>query len=242
MHSEDVAFVMVRPQRAVNVGAACRALKNMGFRDLRLVEAAVDREAPATRNPAYGAWDVLDGAREFHSLLDALRDCTAVVACSGRTGPDVRTPRELAAEAAPLAGGGRLAVVFGPEASGLANAELLLCPRHVRIPTSPEQPSLNLAQAVLLVAYELSLAPASAPVPRAAARLGGLEDALADLRAGLLAIGYLQPGNPDAILAELRALLARAAPDDREVLLLRGLSRQLRWAGGRIAEIEPPQG
>lgn len=239
MDDDGVAFVLVRPQRGANVGAACRALKNMGFRELRLVESGVDRSDPATRNPAWGAWDVLDAAGEYHTLLDAVGDCTDVVACSGRTDAAPLTPRQLAAGGATRAG--RLAVVFGPEATGLTNAELGLCPRHVRIPSAPEQPSLNLAQAVLLVAYEMRLAsvPATAPAPRAPAPVGELEAALADLREGLLAIGYLKPGNPDAILAELRALLARAQPDAREITLLRGVARQVRWAGARIAGAVP---
>jgi TrmH family RNA methyltransferase len=244
LDSNGVAFVLVRPQRGANVGAACRALKNMGFGDLRLVESGVDRADPATRNPAYGAWDVLDAAREFHSLLDAIGDCAAVAACSGRVGEEWWTPRRLASGVASVTSGGRLAVVFGPEASGLTNAELRLCPLHVRIPSAPEQPSLNLAQAVLVLAYELRLASETSEgaAARRPAPLASVEQALADLREAMLAIGFLQPASPDVILGELRSLLTRARPDEREVVLLRGLARQMRWAGGRIAEQGPPQG
>jgi TrmH family RNA methyltransferase len=240
--SGHVAFVLVRPQRAANVGASCRALKNMGFFDLRLVASSVDRRDEATRNPAWRAWDVLDAAREYDTLPDALADCTAVVACSGRAGDTSWTPRELADNVHGLAGAGRLAVVFGSEAAGLTNAELLLCPRHVRIPSAPEQPSLNLAQAVLVVAYELSLAASPTPSGEAGAAVGDVETALAELRAGLLGIGYLHPQNPDAILGEIRSLLARAQPTPREVALLRGLARQLRWAAAHIASGREAQG
>jgi TrmH family RNA methyltransferase len=238
VQSEHVAFVLVRPARPANLGAACRALKNMGFRDLRLVGAAIDRGDAATRAPAYGAWDVLDGAREHPTLLDALADCTAAVGCSGRAGDAAWTPRELAGRGPALAVRGRLAVVFGPEKDGLTNAELRLLPHHVRIPTAPEQPSLNLAQAVLLVAYELRLADLPFPdrAPGPVAEVGEMESALAELQAGLLAIGYLNAQNPGAILAELRVMLARAAPSPREAALIRGVARQLRWAGERIAE------
>jgi tRNA/rRNA methyltransferase len=129
-------------------------------------------------------------------------------------------------------------VVFGPEATGLRNDELALCPVQVAIPTDPAQPSLNLAQAVLIVAYEVWLSapsPATAPEePRATT--GALEEALGALRAALLAIGYLNADNPDAVLSELRGLLARAGPTPREVTLLRGLARQIQWAGGRVAQ------
>ena len=131
-----------------------------------------------------------------------------------------------------------MAVVFGPEASGLTSDELRLCHATVRIPTDAAHPSLNLAQAVLVVAYELFLVdlgaqPPEQEVSRATAR--DLEDALAALRGGLLAIGYLPKANPEPILGELRALLARASPTLREVSLLRGVARQVAWAGQRIA-------
>ena len=133
-----------------------------------------------------------------------------------------------------------LAVVFGPEASGLRNDELALCHVRVHIPTDPAQPSLNLAQAVLLVAYELRLAalPGGAarttPAPRAPA--GEVEEALDDLRDALLAIGYLNPESPERHPVRA-ARAARSAPRSRRARssLLRGMARQIRWAGDQIA-------
>ena len=129
-------------------------------------------------------------------------------------------------------------MVFGPEAEGLRNDELVLCHVRVHIPTDPAHHSLNLAQAVLLVAYELRLAALSGADhgrPGEAASAGELEAALDDLREALLAIGYLNPGNPDAILAELRRLLSRAAVSSREATLLRGMARQILWSARRVA-------
>lgn len=233
-------FVLVRPARAGNVAGASRALKNMGFAHLRLVAPLPDLADPNARALAYGAWDVLDGAEVCHTLDEALADADWVVGTSGKPQADELDPRGFARR---LAEGTcrRVALVFGPEASGLTRRELDLCHARVRIPCSPEHPSLNLAQAALIMAYEASLAlraepPAEDGAARAEAPAGAraLEDALGHLRAALLEVGFLDPHNPDAVLAELRRLAARAAPTPRELLLLRGLARQIDWAG-RVA-------
>jgi TrmH family RNA methyltransferase len=233
----DVEVVLVRPARAANVAASCRAMKNMGLRTLRLVGPLP--EAPdEARALAYGAWDVLDGATVARTLAEAVAGSTIVAGTSGRGTKGALTPREFAAEASVRAGGGRVSVVFGPESSGLTREELELCPLRVHIPSDAAHPSLNLAQAVLIVAYEVRLAsaPSGEPPPAPRATVGELESALADLRAALLAIGYLNPESPGPVQAELRALIARADPTPREVVLLRGLARQIAWAGRRIAE------
>jgi TrmH family RNA methyltransferase len=183
---------------------------------------------------------VLDGIRPCGTLREAVESCALVAGTSGRPHPDAWTPRRLAEEASGRAGDGRLAVVFGPEAEGLRNDELALCHVRVHIPTDPAQHSLNLAQAVLLVAYELrvaALAAGGARVDRAEPRAsaGETEAALDDLRAALLAIGYLNPANPEAILAEIRGLLSRAALTPREAGLLRGMARQILWSARRVA-------
>jgi TrmH family RNA methyltransferase len=235
-----VEIVLVRPSRPQNVAAACRAMKNMGLRRLWLVDPKPGWDEPEARALAYGAWDVLDGARTTGSLIEAVSASGAVVGTSALEVEGAWSPSQLAAETPRLAGERSLSLVFGPEATGLSVAERALCHRLVRIPADPEQPSLNLAQAVLLLAYELRLsflggrsqaAPSDAG-PRASA--GEIEQAMAELREGLLQIGYLDVQNPDHILAELRGLVTRALPTPREVQLLRGLARQAGWAG-RVA-------
>ena len=229
--------MLVRPARPSNVAAACRAMKNMGLRSLRIVAPPSDLADPEARALAYGAWDALDGAVFAATLLEAVADAKLVVMTSGRPDEGAWTPRRLAAEAERLAGGGRVALVFGPEASGLTHQELLLGHVTVRIPTDPGHPSLNLAQAVLIVAYELFLGQgATAERPEEArATAAQLEAALAELRDALLAAGYLNPANPDAILAEIRALVVRGRPTSREASLLRGIARQVGWAARRVA-------
>jgi TrmH family RNA methyltransferase len=231
----DVVIVLLRPRRAENVAAVCRAMKNMGLSALRLVGPPPELGSSEARGAAYGAWDVLDGAATPPDLVAAVSDATFVVGTSGKADGPVWSPRALAREA--VARGGRLAVVFGPEASGLTNEELRLCHATLRIPSDPAQPSLNLAQAVLVVAYELFLArpyaPSGPPAASPVATAGELEAALGELQGALVPLGYLNPQNPEPILAELRALLVRAAPTSREVALLRGLARQLAWAAAR---------
>lgn len=236
-----VEIVLVRPRRPANVAAACRAMKNMGLRALWLVEPGDGLDEPEARALAYGAWDILDGARRAASLLEAVAGSVGVVGTTGRRVAGARTPRELAAAARRLAGEGALSLVFGPEASGLTGAEMDLCHSLVHVPTDPGHPSLNLAQAVLLLAYELRLAALEGEeatagdggeAPRAPA--GDLERAMRELREALLEVGYLDPASPDRVLAELRRLMARAGPTPREVVLLRGLARQVAWAG-RVA-------
>lgn len=241
MSPTDAEVVLVRPARPQNVAAACRAIKNMGLGTLRLVAPPPGLAHSDARSLAYGAWDVLDAAVAHESLRDAVAASTFVVGTSGRPSAEAWTPHHLAAVAEERAAGGRLSLVFGPEATGLTNDELMLCHARVHIPTAPAHSSLNLAQAVLILGYEILLTKSAtksltAP-PRVAA--GEIEAALDDLRAGLLGIGYLNPANPEAVLAEFRALLARAAVTPREVALLRGLARQIAWAAQRIARPEP---
>jgi TrmH family RNA methyltransferase len=240
MNPRSVDVVLVRPSRPGNVAAACRAMKNMGLGRLGLVEPPPDLASREARALAYGAWDVLDAARVSATLREAVAEATLVVGTSGRPLPSAWTPRQLAEEGPARAGPGRTALVFGPEASGLRNDELALCHVHVHIPADPAHPSLNLAQAVLVLAYEIRVSALAAAPPAAAdarerATSAEIEAALDDLARALLAIGYLNPDNPGRILAELRGLLSRAGPTPRETSLLRGLARQILWAAGGVA-------
>jgi TrmH family RNA methyltransferase len=229
-----IDIVLVRPKRAANVAAACRAMKNMSLGSLVLVAPPDDLTAPDARALAYGAWEILDAARLAADLRAAIGPAVFVVGATGKPHAGALSPRELARTWRERAGRGLMAVVFGPEASGLSEQELALCHAMVTIPAHPSQASLNLAQAVLVIAYEIfveSSPPTEAaptPEPATAAQL---ETALDDLREALLAIGYLNPQNPEGILTELRRLAARAAPSARELTLLRGLARQIRWRG-----------
>jgi len=161
------AFVLYRPQSAGNIGAAARALKNMGFDDLRLVGRGPLNDRDAVKMAVH-ADDLLANATVYPSLAAALADCSLAVGTTSRRGGyrSRATPlRAAAVELDALATANKIAIVFGREDRGLTNRELKLCHRLVTIPTAPEYPSLNLAQAVMVVAYELMMA-ATAPITK----------------------------------------------------------------------------
>src|SRR5215472_2623526 len=197
MASDKFAFVLFRPQAAGNVGAAARALKNMGFDDLRLVGRGPlnDREAVKM---AVHADDLLANAKVYPSLTEAIADCSIAVGTTSRRGgyrSRAMPLRAAATELAAIAGANKIAIVFGREDHGLTNRELKACHRLVTIPTAPEYPSLNLAQAVMVVAYELRLA-ADAGGPRASTAMElapavEVEAMLARMSAALTEIGFL---------------------------------------------------
>ncbi|HKN14460.1 MAG TPA: RNA methyltransferase [Candidatus Binatus sp.] len=229
---EKFAFVLFRPQSAGNIGAAARALKNMGFDDLRLVAPGTlkSREAAAM---AVHADDVLARATVYPDLAAALADCSVAVGTTGRRGgyrSRAYPLRAAAAELDAIAGSNKIAIVFGREDRGLTNRELKLCNRLITIPTAPEYPSLNLAQAVVVVAYELMMAAeieaARAPHFVAAAISDPM---LARMEEALVSIGFIPDDNPDHIMFAIREILGRSGLTAREVEILNGMARQMRW-------------
>lgn len=237
MPRDAIAFVLVTPRQAGNVGSAARALKNMGFADLRIVAPAPPRTSRAAARMAVHGRDVLDASREYPSLARAVADCSIVIGTTCRPGPyraGAVALREAARELAATAPENRIAWVFGPEDRGLSNRELRLCHRIVTIPTAPEYPSLNLAQAAMLVAYEMMMAEGAAAVERGApalARAEAVEAMMTRMADALVAIGFLPADNPDHIMFSIRAIFGRAGLTPRDVDILSGMARQMRWAG-----------
>ena len=230
------AFVLYRPQSAGNIGAAARALKNMGFDDLRLVAPGTlkSREASAM---AVHADDVLARATVYPDLAAALADCSLAVGTTSRRGgyrSRAIPLRSAAAELTALAGANKIAIVFGREDRGLTNRELKLCHRLITIPTAPEYPSLNLAQAVMVVAYELMLTADTSAAIEANKALHFVEASVSDpmlerLAEGLVSIGFIPDDNPDHIMLAIREIFGRSGLTAREVEILNGMARQIRW-------------
>ncbi|HEY6301006.1 MAG TPA: RNA methyltransferase [Candidatus Binatus sp.] len=227
------AFVLYRPQSAGNIGAVARALKNMGFDDLRLVGRGPlnDREAVKM---AVHADDILANAKVYPSLADALADCSLAVGTTSRRGGyhSRATPlRAAAVELDALAGANKIAIVFGREDRGLTNRELKLCHRLITIPTAAEYPSLNLAQAVMVVAYELMMAATAAVESRAPEFVAAStsDPMLERLAEALVSIGFIPDDNPDHIMLAIREIFGRSGLTAREVEILNGMARQMRW-------------
>jgi TrmH family RNA methyltransferase len=236
---ERIRFVLVEPRSAGNVGAAARALKNLGFSRLVLVRPACDPVGRAARSMAVDAADVLEAARVTESLDAGLAGAAGVVGTSRRTGRR-RTPHHrldrLAASLADLARSAELAIVFGREDRGLEDDELDRCTHLVRIPSSEAYGSFNLAQSVLLVAYELrraAYADQAAEALSVPAPHDEREALFAHLREALWAVGFLHATSEAPIMRRLRRLVGRAGATREEVRLLRGLARRILRVAGR---------
>ncbi len=226
-------FILLGTSHPGNVGAAARAMKVMGFSDLVLV---APRHADVLQRDeaiafASGATDVLAGARVVPTLADALDgvDWLGATAMTPRDfGPPTVAPRACFEALAPRAG--RVGFLFGSERFGLGNDDVYRCHACLSIPTDPGYGSLNLAQAVQIVAYEWRQAlggfeaPASRPDrPRADAR--AVQGLLEHWRGTLERIGFLDPRAPKKLLPRLNQLLNRARPTEEEVHILRGIAR-----------------
>ncbi|NVJ05063.1 rRNA methyltransferase [Myxococcus sp. AM001] len=221
-----VRFVLMRPRNAENLGAAARALKNCGLSDWVWVRPEVEDLEPA-RRLAVHAGDVLDAARRADTLEEAVADCVWVVGTSSRKVEGKRRlpPRAVGEELVARAPQGPVALVFGDERSGLTNAEVERVHDLSAVPTAPEQPSINLAQAVLLYAYEVRVAMLEAaaappgPLP-AAATDSELAQVESTLESVLTTGGFLvdaQPGR--TAVRDLFAPLRRSRLTRKEARL-----------------------
>ncbi len=234
-------FVLVEPSHAGNVGAAARAMKVMGFHDLVLVNPrrADVLQLDETQALASGASDVLAGARVLPTLAEALHGITHACATAMTPrdfGPPTAAPRAHFETLVPQ--GQAVALVFGPERTGLSNDDVYRCHVCLSIPTHPDYGSLNLAQAVQLLAYDWRQALGGFDVvPRtpAAARADGaaVDGLLAHWQAVLVGSGFLNPAAPKKLLPRLRRMVQRAELTLEEVHILRGIARAVSAADAK---------
>ncbi len=231
-----VRVVLVRPENAANVGAVARVVANTGLEGVDVVAPCDWRTLEAWRM-AWRSEDILEATREFTSLDEALEGAVYVAGLSGRSGMRIKpiTPRAMAAEIAALDASAQVALVFGCESQGLTENDLRHCQRRVGIPADPRQPSLNLAQSVMVTCYEVYQvqAPKQAPLPRAP--FEDVEPALAKLEEALLDVNFFTADNVGPRFAEWRELFGRAGLTPREVKLVLALARKVRNLG-RMAQ------
>ena len=223
-------IVLCRPQHPGNIGSAARAMKTMGLADLRLV-APQRYPDPESQWMATHALDVLQAAQVHAKLEEAISDCVAAFALSARPrewAPTVLDARSAAAKALELEG--KVAFVFGAERTGLENDEVFACQYLVHIPSSPGEGSLNLAQAVQVVAYELFMASGSAQFREKrgkSATLEDLEGLYAHLEQAAVGAGFFDPRSGSKLRERWRRLFARVEMEREEVNILRGLLNAL---------------
>lgn len=222
-------IVLVNTSHPGNIGAAARAMKNMGLEELYLVDPKVFPSAEATAR-ASGADDLLANAVCVESLDAAIGDATLVIGASARSRTlpvPMLNPRECAELIAGQAETTATALLFGRERTGLTNDELDRCHYLVQIPTNPDYPSLNVAAAVQVVAYELRMAtglPLDQPPGRhRLATAGEMELFYRHLEETLVEIEFLDPDNPRQLMRRLRRLFGRVQPDENEINILRGI-------------------
>lgn len=235
MNFPNVRIVLVATSHPGNIGAAARAMKNMGLTQLVLVKPKVwpAREAISM---AASALDILDNAVVVETLEEAIADCHLVLGTSARLRNMPVTlldPAGCATVVAEQMAASKVALVFGREISGLSNAELHLCHYHVHIPVNPDYTSLNLAAAVMVLCYELRKAALAVAVPqqpapanewdKEPATMDELERYMAHLETVLIKLDFHKPDNPRQLLRRLRRLYLRIQPDKMEINILRGI-------------------
>jgi tRNA/rRNA methyltransferase len=228
-----VRIVLHQPRFPENIGAAARAMRNMGLRRLTVVQPENFVEERVRTLATHVAGDVVDAITRHDSLAAALADCQYVVGTTARLGGErqsVVSPPVMARRLVTISQANEVALVFGPEDRGLTNADIRLCHTLVNIPTDAFA-SLNLAQAVMVMCYEVFTARTDddgAFQPRLATRheLDGMYDQLRDI---LVRISYINPENPHYWMNRLRHFGTRLQLRAREVSIIRGIIRQVDW-------------
>ena len=245
LNVERITIILVRPLSPGNIGSVARAMHNMGLSQLTLVAPACFPH-PEARMMACNAEPLLQQARVCDTIHEAVASCHWLVGTSARRRhyrkPPL-TPRELAHKLPALCQHAHVGILFGPEDTGLTTDELNLCHDRVVIPTAPTATSLNLAQAVMVLCYEILLAhsqPAAPQVP-ILATVADTEAMYAHLQDAFSLHGFPDTHSIERILDRLRRIFERTGLERRDVRLIRGIARQLAWALRHPQTAKPDQ-
>jgi tRNA/rRNA methyltransferase len=237
---DNVTIVLHQPRYSENIGAAARAMRNMGVSQLVVVDPPNYDLYKVLKLATHFASDIIEKSRICADLKEALAPFSYVVGATARLGGQrrvINSPLMLAQRLIPISKENRIAILFGPEDRGLSNEDLRHCHVLVNIPTS-EFSSLNLAQAVMIMCYEIFTAEREENeefIPRLAGRheLDGMYDQLKDL---LVRIDYINPENPDYWMNNLRHYFNRMQLRAKEVNIIRGICRQVDWYAKKCFE------
>jgi TrmH family RNA methyltransferase len=241
MSLENVVIILAGTKHPGNIGSAARAMANMGLSQLILAAPQCSINEESERMAKAGK-SVLSSALVCPSLKNALTGIHLLVGTTGKNGgyrEEASTPRALIPKILNHAADQKTGILFGPEDTGLVDEDLQLCQHLIHIPTSRKASSINLAQAVMVVAYELMLGSLKRE-PGHAIKLASLEQTEAmytQLEKALLEIGFLHPQNSQHMMFAIRKMLGRAGLESSDVGVLRGIARQIGWyAGARRPE------
>ncbi len=238
--TQEINLILVEPAGAINLGSVARLCENFGIHELRLVTPHCDPEDQQAKRMAVKGKNFLENAKNFSTLLDAIKDSDRVIATCGRIDHG-RIPLYDIDEALPWllesTDYSSLALVFGREDRGLTNQELQLAHKVISLQTKASYPSLNLSHAVAIVLHELHRLKATKPqrlmgtnVQRNPATPIQLHECIEDAKELLLEIGFLLEHTAQARMTKIKGLLHRAEIKPEEVSLIRGILRQTRWA------------
>ena len=235
-----IAICLVEPIKGGNVGSIARAMKNTGLTRLILVNPP-ELDTPECRMMGVGALDLVKNALVYDSLEEAIAPFNICVSTTRRLSKNRRadfSPRSFASYVLPKLGDAEAVILFGREDKGLSTKEIDLAPLILTIPSDEAYESLNIAQAVMVIAYELFVAAAETPdySDKQPASSDQIERFFRQARPLLLECGFLLPENPDWILRALRKMLHRAQLDHREIKILRGICSNMNWYLSHVAE------
>lgn len=237
---DNISIVLHRTRYPENIGAAARAMRNMGIGKLVVVDPQNCDLTKICRMATHAATDVVEQMEVCDTLEEALADFNYVVGTSARLGGQrkvVSSPSKLGQKLISISHENRIAILFGPEDRGLTNVDIRFCDILVNIPTA-DFSSLNLAQAVMIMCYELFSFSRDKPgefAPRLANRFE-LEAMYAQLKDVLIRISFINPANPDYFMNNLRHFFSRMQLRAKEVRIIRGICRQILWYGSKRYE------
>lgn len=230
---KNIHVILVEPYEPGNIGSTARAMANMGFSQLRLVNPG-DIHSPECQRMALKAYNLITEASCYSEFDQAVSDLKVLFGTTSSRGRNVKTDIKSVREAVPsimkYSADQPVGIVFGPERRGLTDAQLARCQYLITIPSSQDFPTLNLAQSVLVTLYEIfSAGETGGSVPEDLATQESRDEMFGHMQRTLISIGFLSQSNPDHIMNSIRRFLGKADLTRRDIQILRGIMSQMDW-------------